>query len=325
MNSNSYEVRLFRPGDEERVLAFHNRAFAPARSMAHFEWRFLQNPAGPPQLALALDAERCVGIYASIPVRCIVRGEPVLACVHTDCGVDPDLRRGLSGTRVILAVEHLHKIACVHGRVLLEWGFPEPALQRVVVRHCGVGVLRDVHMLVLAVDRVPVPPDDVDVAPVAAVPSDVDSLWQRVATSMAMTTVRDASYLDWRYARHPDHAHVMLTARSGGVLRGFAVLRDSGPDPSATTIMELIVPPDDGGAERALLARAGAEARARGREHVAAWVPLQLPAAYRWQRDYGFFVASTPFQECYRSWSRDLHRRWLGANWHRSIGDIDFF
>lgn len=328
MSATRFEIRAFRAGDEERVLAFHNHAFgahAP-RSRAHFDWRFLCNPGGPPELVLALEGERCVAVYAVLPVRCILRGAPVLAGLQTDMAVAPELRKGLGGSRLILAVGQAYQRTFLNGSKALEWGFPEPELQRVCLVHLKVGVLRDVCFLLRRVEHeFRLPPGSPRVQRVERFTPEVDELWARCAPELGTATLRDARYLNWRYAEHPDVPHVLLEARAEGVLRGLAVLREGGPDARLCSLMDWLVPAADREAELALLARARAEAQARGLAFLAAWIPLALPLALRWQEELGFFVKSTPFQECYRCWAPDLDRRWLDQNWHQTLGDIDFF
>lgn len=335
MSAERFEIRAFQPGDEERVLALHNRAFAghAARSRAHFDWKFIANPAGPPELVLGLEGERCVAVYAVVPVRCVLEGKPVLAGLQTDMAVDPELRSGLGGSRLIVGVGEAYQRTFLNGTKALEWGFPEPDLQRVCLAHLKVGVLRDVSLLVRRTD-LPFPPSEASadarsdactVAPTAHFSAEVDELWARCAGELGTATVRDARYLNWRYAAHPDVEHVLLEARAGGALRGLAVLRAGGPDPRLFSLMDWLVPAAEREAERALLAHALAEAQRRALPYLGAWVPLSLPLAWRWQEDLGFLVKGTPYQECYRAWGSGLRRRWLDEHWHQTLGDIDFF
>src|SRR5690606_3904438 len=321
------EIRSFRPGDEDAVLAFHNAAFPehPPRSRAHFDWKFTRNPAGPAEMALAFDGDRCVAVYAGMPIRCVLRGKPVLAALHTAVAVAPDRRRGLAGSRLVIEVGKEYTRRFIAGRKPIEWGYPEPALQRVVVRHLQVGVLRDVCWLVRRATDIPPARSAIEAAAVTAIPADVDELWARCAATFGAATVRDAAYLHWRYLAHPDVAYTVVEARAGGRLRGLAVLREGGIDPRLFAIMDWLVADDDRDAEAALLAFAAASARARERAYVGAFVPLALPLARRWQEELGFLVHYTPFQECYRAWGPDLGRRWLAEHWYQTGGDIDFF
>ena len=194
------------------------------------------------------------------------------------------------------------------------------------VTHLKVGVLRDVCFLLRRSERpLEVPTDAPEVVPVARFGDAAEALWARCAAELGTGTVRDPRYLNWRYAEHPDIPHLLLEARSGTELRGLAALRAGGYDPRLFSLLDWLVPFEDRATERALLARASAEGRARSLPFLAAWTPLALPLAQRWQEELGFFARGTPFQECYRAWGPGLGRRWLDEHWVQTMGDIDFF
>lgn len=322
-------VRAFRPGDEESLLALHNRAFDghSPRSRAHWDWKFRHNPVGTTEIVLAEDgAGRALAVYAVVSHRILLEGRACRAGLQTDMAVDPSLRTGLGGSRLVVAVgeefqQHFHA-----DDVRLEWGFPEPHLQRVCLRHLKVGVLRDVVFLVRECAAPLAAPSSVAVRAGATVPAGVDELWRGCAAEIGTGTIRDERYLDWRYARHPDVRHLFLEARgTRGELRGLAVLRAGGYDERAFSLMDWLVPLDDADAERALLAAAHEQALQHGKEALLAWFPAPWPLFRRFQREHGFFAASSPFQECYRSREAGLGRRWLDAHWYQTTGDIDFF
>jgi hypothetical protein len=210
------------------------------------------------------------------------------------------------------------------GEKKLEWGFPEPHLQRVCLAHLRVGVLRDVTMLV----REPAPgpvaaPAGVEVRAVERFGEELDRLWLRCAPELGTCTVRDARQLNWRYGEHPDVRYVLYEARaSSGELRGVAVTRAGGLDERLCSIMDWLVPGEDEECEAALLAHLCERAARDGRAYMGAWFPLFLPLTLRWQRRYGFFVRPTQLQESYRSWGAH-GRRWLDEHWYQTLGDID--
>ena len=323
----SLVVRPYQPGDEHALLALHNRAFdghAP-RSLAHWNWRFRDNPVDRIEIVLASDgAGDALAVYAVMPQRILLDGEPCRAGLQTDLAVDPRLRSGLASGRLIVAVGEEFRRRFHGPEVRLEWGFPEPHLQRVCLRHLGVGVLRDV--LFLARECTPLSAPALEVRASHELPSGVEELWARCAPELGTATVRDARYLDWRYVRHPDVRHTLLSAHdTHGELRGLAVVRTGGPHPAALALMDWLVPLADRDAERALLARAVAEAARRDLEGLAAWFPAPWPLFTRLQREHGFFVQGSPYQECYRARDSSLGRRWLDAHWYQTLGDVDFF
>jgi hypothetical protein len=329
-----YEIRPYRSGDEEAVLALHNRAFAghATRSRRHWDWKFRDNPLGATEMVVAMapdgdgaNGQTCVAVYAVVPQRCVLRGEPCIGGLQTDLAVDPALRSGLAGSRLIVATGRAYSEAFLQGKKQLEWGFPEPHLQRVCMAHLQVGVMRDVVFLVREAGPVPAAVEGVVVEPLARFGAEADALWERCKRAYGAAVERDAPYLNWRYADHPDVSYRTLAARDpGGALRGLAVTRSGGCDERLLSVMDWIVPDDDHGAERALLRGLVEAARDHRKDYLGAWFPLFLPQALRWQREHGFFARPTPFQESYRCWVKGLGRRWLDEHWYQTMGDIDF-
>lgn len=328
-----YEVRPFQPGDEDAVLALHNRAFAghAPRTRAHWEWKFRHNPLGATEMVVGMEpassaaALVCRAVYAVVPQRCVLQGEPGVAGLQTDLAVDPSLRNGLGGSRLILATGRLYSELFLQGTKTLEWGFPEPHLQRVCLAHLKVGVLRDVVFLVREAQALHRSASKLAVEPVARFGAEVDELWLRCRGGFGAAGVRDARYLNWRYREHPEVPYLTLAAREpGGALRGLAVARAGGADERLLSLMDWLVPRDDHEAEGALLETLLEAARARGKSHLAAWFPLFQPEAQRWQQEFGFHARATPFQESYRCWAKGLGRRWLDEHWYQTMGDIDF-
>ena len=72
-------IRPFRAGDEPQLLAGHNQIFPP-RSLAHWQWKFRDNPTGQVHTMVA-DHERdgIVGAYVTLPSLYVVEGEQRLA------------------------------------------------------------------------------------------------------------------------------------------------------------------------------------------------------------------------------------------------------
>jgi len=327
-NGFHYGVRAFRPGDEEALLALHNRAFdghAP-RSRRHWDWKFRENTVGTTEIVLAENGDgRPVAVYAVVSHRALLDGRECRAGLQTDMAVDPELRTGLGGSRLIVQLGDAYQASFLSDDVKIEWGFPEPELQRVCLRHLKVGVLRDVVFLVREPTVPARPSTTLDVRPCARFAEDVDALWLRCRAELGTCTVRDRRYLDWRYSGHPDVRYTLLEARprGGGALRGIAVLRTDGLE-NVVSLLDWLVPADDHEAERALLEHVLAETARLGKRFLVTWFPTPWPLFTRFQLEHGFFARSSPFQECYRSRDSAYDRRWLDQHWYQTMGDIDF-
>ena len=65
-------IRPYQPGDEESLLAGpQRRSFEPARSLAHWQWKFRDNPTGQVHTMVAsrTRTDGIVGAYVTLPVR----------------------------------------------------------------------------------------------------------------------------------------------------------------------------------------------------------------------------------------------------------------
>ncbi|MFO0985658.1 MAG: GNAT family N-acetyltransferase, partial [Planctomycetota bacterium] len=253
-------VRPFAEADAEAVLDLHNRVFAKARPRTrhHWHWKFRDNPLRATEVILAMRRDgRCVAQYAGIPSACVLNGERCRQSVQSDVAIDPEHRRGLQRTGLIVRMAELY-LDRFGGRTnaLLD-GFPEPPLLRVGVRLLKFEVLRDVSFLVREAS-IPLvgAARGVSARRVPRFGAAVDALWERAKATITTATIRDAAYLNWRYADHPDVEHLLLEVsddRSGELL-GIAVLREGGWDDSIVSILECLVPARDrDDAERLLI------------------------------------------------------------------------
>ena len=93
---SDYEIRSYRPGDEELILEAWNRHLGGSlgpRGLDDWNWVHRANPAGGepgPRIALALHGGRVVAHYASQPTRVITDGEEHVFSQVVDAFADPD-------------------------------------------------------------------------------------------------------------------------------------------------------------------------------------------------------------------------------------------
>ena len=327
---NEAMVRPFRDGDEEALLALHNRAFAehPDRALGPWRWKYRDNPLKRTEILVAMEGGRCLGVYAGVPMPMVIDGAPAVGGNHIDVATDPALRRGLGAARLLMNMGRRYFAEFAGPERPLTWGFPEPALQRLGLVKLGFQLLRDVLFLVREIEEGPHPDvDGVRATRVDRFDADTDELWNRCVDEIGTGLVRNATYLNWRYGKHPEVPHKLYEARDHvtGTLRGLATAREGGWDERVYSIMDWLVPLEDRAAERALLGIALSDGRRAGKAYLAAWFPAPRLEFHRFQRDHGFFVQATPYQECFRSFLKGLDRRALERSWYQTLGDIDFF
>jgi len=321
------EVRRCGNADLPVLLALHERAYGERRSEAHWRWRYLGTGA-PCSITGAFAADgRCLAVHAGLPVRLWHCGAEFGARMCGDIAVDPDLRHGLRGGRVAIAVTRAFLAAFGRDPVALMWGYPQPSMRRLLTGPLGLLVVDDVSLLVREVmpPLAPPPAGEVVVTRQDRAPADADALWTRLRGELRTAVVRDRAHLAWRYDAHPDVTYRYSSARGrDGALLGIAIVRDGGLHPSAATLVELLVPDREHAAERALLAAALEDARALGRVALVTWAPAPWRIARRLQAEYGFYMHPTSYQHVAAPFRRDLDRDSLHESWYRSFGDMDF-
>jgi len=331
-------IRAYRPGDEASILALHNRAYAdhPDRSAAHWKWKHESNPLRRTDVIVAMDSQnQCCMVHAGVTLPAVLEGEPCFAGLHMDVAVAPHLRRGLGAARPLVSTMRRFVQEYGGGDTRLIWGYPEPALQRLGLRFGMFQVLRDVTLLVrdmttaLEASQTDAPANIAGLVTrtVLRFDADVDELWERCRLEVGTGVVRNASYLNWRFADHPDVAYTLLEVRSSRTnrLEGVAVYREGGWEADSLSLVEWLAPRAQLDAERALLQRVKADAVQLRRRWLVSWIAGAADLFHRFQTTHGFFVLHTPYQVTYKSWAPIARRRWLQDNWYQTMGDIDFF
>lgn len=326
----SYTIRLYEPGDEEAILAQHNLSFAghEERQRQHWYWKFVNNPLKRTEVMVAMrDDGACMAVYAGVTHKVILDNEPCLASNQVDVATDPKLRQGMLGARLLTKLAKEYFANYTGGDTKISWGFPEPALHRLGLRLVKFEVLRDVVYLVRNPEAELEMPAEIEVRRVDRFDEEADTLWTTCAKEINTGLIRDAAYLNWRYADHPDYAHLLFEARdsTSGALRGITTLREGGWDDSIMSMMDWLVPLDDRAAEAALIRQAIMVTARHKKDYLACWFPVPRIQFTRFQLDHGFFAHATPYQECFRAFVKGFDRRWLDRNWYQTIGDIDFF
>jgi len=90
---SDYRVRAYEPGDEEAVVALHNRIWGGDRPLAWFHWKYVDTPyldAVPVYLVTCGD--ELVGVFGLVPFRMQAGEEDGLGMLTGDLVVHPDHR-----------------------------------------------------------------------------------------------------------------------------------------------------------------------------------------------------------------------------------------
>lgn len=247
----SLEVRLYRPGDEQAILALYHAAFDQPMTIEDWRWKYLQNPAGPPLIALGWHAGCLAVNVCASPRRFWVNGQEARAAHWSDMIIAPQYTQGLGGARLMMHTGKTWLAAYTQsGRVDFGYGLPVPrfkdlskkiwnyaevtaAPQLVHLLHPAYALrrwLRAAPRLQTALLRLSLPPAPLyarreECAPLCRLhtfDARFDRLWADLAPRFKIAAVRDAAHLSWRYA---PREYIKLAAATPRQAEGYIVCR----------------------------------------------------------------------------------------------------
>jgi len=332
-----WTIRPYRSGDEEQIVALFKKVFGFELSLQRWRWKFRENPGGEEHIYLAVTKSgRIVGQYAGLPVLMNWDGETLRFAQVVDAMVDPEFRAGLKkpGMFVKLAAPFIEAYRGLHKSVGA-FGFPP-------LHHLRIGRLlhyierHRVEQLVRPLDASAT--NGSDHAPSAhwiveeipAFDARADRLWARCRPELPVVVIRDARYLNWRYAQHPEVRYRLLVVRRrlSEEWAGLAVLRlgigQFGVGEATACLMDWLVPIDTWWPAVLLLEHCEALAKKAGMVDVQSWF---RPGSAHWQRfiEHGFRPEPTPVYFVAGQAVSDIRLDWGCDRWYYTMGDADLF
>ena len=254
--TDSWTMRPYREGDEKSIIELYESVFNIEMPLAKWVWRYLENGIDLKLIMLAeAAAGNIIGQYALCPVRMKVDGNELVGSFSLDTMVHPDW--GGRGVFVELA-NAVYRAAAEHG-IPLTYGFPNvnshhgfvnrlewmdlcktlPILVKPIKmkrliksRFENEGITRLLDSLARAgywlYRRGPSRKRSCGsyrVRRVEYFSGATDLLWERSNSIARVSVIRDAAYLNWRFARNPTEEYCILYAEHGGELAGYSVLK----------------------------------------------------------------------------------------------------
>jgi hypothetical protein len=329
MAALKYEIRAFRPGDEEGILSTFNAAFGEndpgfvPRTREEWDWAFARNPAGQ-RMWIAEHEGVIAAQCAALPYRVWIDGQPSSITQGVDSMVHPDHRRGLRrpGLYVQTAYPFFREFGG-HGKDILHYGWPVEPAWRIGRTFLGYEIVRT--QVIHARDLEPGPQEiPAGVERLQRFDDSVEALYERCRRGWGLSVVRDATYLNWRFLERPGFSYSIFGVRSGdGSLAGYAVYRRADrPLPSSGLIMDWLVPEDEPEVGELLLEAVLAQARVDQARAALVVFPEWSAWNERFQQ-WAFRVHTSDYlligiiqNPRYDTW-------WLRDNWWYQLAELD--
>lgn len=326
--ADGFDIGAYVPGEEDAIVDTFQRVFGTVRPVSIWRWLHLDNPAGT-QIWVARAPDGTIAAqFAGIPRRVRAAGEVVTFSEIVDSFTHPDYRRGLQRTGLFVKtalpfVEH-------HGRPdrnVVMYGLPNPQAYRIGARFIGYTPIDDdmAHLMTASVESAgPADPacgEEVVAGRVDRFSQDTTWLDGEIADRHEITTVRDAAYMNWRYADHPAVDYELIEAREcDGKLLAAIALRHRWCDEPVTMVCDALVRPHPAfpGLMRYLSARAAAEGstemRMLVRDHTFEYSAIA---------DLGWAPQPSHFRLVCGVYRDDMTVERLRDRWHVTLGDFD--
>ncbi|MEO6596719.1 MAG: hypothetical protein ABIP94_18385 [Planctomycetota bacterium] len=329
--SDPITIRPYQPGDEVGLLAGHNQTFTPHRSLAHWLWKFRDNPTGQVHTMVAAhETAGIVGAYVTLPVWFSIEGKRRIAGQCVDLFVLPDYRR--HGPRPGLFVNLAHAHYDLWGgkgetQNSFHYGWPI-ATWRIGQKYLRYEIVRDWDFLFRELPTGGFPAraisSELEVQHVLRFHQDTDALWAYFEKGTQLAIVRDAQYLNWRYADAHDVRYELYECRERrtGKLRGLAVVAQREfVLPNTCFLVDWLVPAFDHDATTALVAMAEQRATTFRATALATLFQHRDPRFLAFQR-LGFLVYGTIYFQVVIPFDQpDTH--FYREQWYHTLGDSD--
>ena len=332
-----FEVEPFTPDRREGFFELMHGVGRSHIDDAEFDWWFDRNPVGRRLISLGVDDGRVVGVAAMSFFRMLLDGEERAVAIPVHVATEAPYRR--QGIFSDLELNNEREAAADGSPITIT--FPNAASHRIFVGRLGwvdlpsrrvwarplraAGVARYLARRPSPVGGLrpessePRTYGDVRVEPLERFPPEADEVWRASASAYGNHVVRDAQFLNWRYADTP-RTYRRFGAYRDERLCAVAIVGHTVKQGVSSGFLADLVSPPGAQAERvALLRRSAAEV------HADALIALPPRSQQRSFLRAGFLPTNRRIRfvgKVLREGERlDPH----GRAWHFTLGDFDFF
>jgi GNAT superfamily N-acetyltransferase len=251
-----WTMRPYRLGDEESIIELFRTVFNVETTLVKWTWRYIENGINLKLIMLAESAAGdIIGQYALCPIRMKVDGKEIIGSFSLDTMVHPDW----GGRGIFVDLANAVYDAAVGSGIPLTYGFPNVNSHHGFINKLGwMDLCKALPILVKPISirslirsrfenersarfvdllaragywlytsgsiREP-SAGNYCVRRVEYFGREAGLLWERSSGIARVSVIRDAAYLNWRFARNPTEEYCILYAEQGGELSGYAVLK----------------------------------------------------------------------------------------------------
>ena len=335
------DVVRYAPEWRQSLVALLARVGTTQLTDEEFAWWFDRNPAGEGIVSLAVDEGEVVGVAAMSFYKTQLEGVETRLAIPVNVATDARYR----GRGVFSTLQQANEETAAASGSPLTVTFPNAKSHPMFIRRLGwvdlprlrlwarplraAGVVR--YALgrpgerggMRAADPSPRSEYGLEVRPTERFDADMDELGDRAAAGYGSHFSRDAEYFNWRYLDSPRDYRCFGAYREGKLTGVVVVGHTFKHGVSAGFVADLVVPPDDTRAIRALVSRAVAEVK--GGADALVLLPPRVAMQRRALARAGF----APTNKTLRFIGKPLHDGVTiderADAWHFTLGDFDFF
>lgn len=247
----SFEIRDYKPGDEAAICALFEKVFGKpmgkTESLRHWQWEFLENPAGGLFVKLAWDGDKLVGQYTASSVRMYANGRNFTAALSHDTMTEPKY----GGLGIFRNTAEAVYMALTNAGQRFIYGFPNRnsihgfkknlnwlQIMSAPVNIRPVRVTKNIARKIFPGERsskkegvflnttaLPFLKSGVYNLRIETEFGDwADELWQRCRDQHTLWVVRDKNYLNWRYVTKPENKYHIVSVWQGFQPVGYVVI-----------------------------------------------------------------------------------------------------
>jgi GNAT superfamily N-acetyltransferase len=318
------QVVPYRPELRPGLFALMRDVWGSWLAEDEFDWWYERNPVRPGTISLAMAEGRVAGMLAMSYARMRLEGRENLVAFAIDGATHPDFR----GRGIFQKLELENERVAAEAGATTAIGFTNPQAGPILVGRVGWADVRPLRLWARVLRPLElirrrgragglrIRAETARIRPIERFDDDAAAVAARVSSPDHV--VRDAAYLNWRYADSP-RGYRSLGAFAGDRLVAFAILGHKLYRGISTAYVADLVAPDAGDA-RALLRACVARARGGADAVIALAGPTSAPYLA-----CGFVPTPESIRLIGKPLADGVRLPQDGRQWHFSLGDSDIF